>query len=63
MQLADHEAPASVERARAGIALVAALPVPTSLAAFPTATADPPRASPPGAPPGTLIAQHTSLLV
>lgn len=63
MQLADHEAPASVERPSAGIALVATQSVPASLAAFPTATADPPRAAPPGRPPGTLIAQHTSLLV
>ena len=63
MQLAKHAAPASVERASAGIAIVATQPVPASLAAFPTATADPPRVAPPGAPPGTLIAHHTSLLV
>ncbi|MBM4247489.1 MAG: hypothetical protein FJ148_27490 [Deltaproteobacteria bacterium] len=63
MQLAEHAAPASVGRASAGVALVATQPVPASLASFPTATADPPRVAPPGAPPGTLIAQHTSILV
>jgi len=62
-QLAERAAPASVERASVSVALVATQPVPASLASFPTATAGPPRVAPPGAPPGTLIAQHTALLV
>ena len=41
----------------------ASQPLPRSFAALATATKDPPRRVPLGAPPGTLIAQHTSLLV
>jgi len=63
VQLAQQQATPSAERASHDFELAAAQPVPTSLAAVATATTDPPRRVPLGAPPGTLITQHTSLLV
>ena len=63
VRIAERSAPPSIERTSQSFALAAARPVPAGIAALPTAAADPPRRVTPGAPPGTLIAQHTSLLV
>lgn len=63
MQLAEQQAAPSSERTSHDFQLVAAQPVAVGLAALATASFDPPRRVPLGAPPGTLIAQHTSLLV
>lgn len=62
MQVAWQQAAPSSERTSHDFQLVTAH-VPAGLAAFATANNDPPRPVPLGAPPGTLIAQHTSLLV
>lgn len=62
-QLAQQQATATTDRTSHAIQLVATVPVPTSLTTFVRATVDPPRPVPLGAPPGTLISQHTSLLV
>lgn len=63
VRTAERSAPPSIERTSQGFALAAARPVPRGIAALPIPAAEPPRRIPPGAPPGTLIAQHTSLLV
>lgn len=62
-QLAQQQATPSAERISHAFQLAAAQPVSAALAAVAIGTADPPRPVPRGAPPGTLIAQHTSLLV
>lgn len=62
-QLAPQQATPSAERASHAFQVAAAQPVAAALAAVAIGTADPPRRPALGAPPGTLIAQHTSLLV
>lgn len=62
-QLAQQQATPSSDQTSHAIQLVATVPVPASLTTFVRATVDPPRPVPLGAPPGTLISQHTSLLV
>lgn len=62
-QLTQQKAAPSSDRPSHAMQLVATRPVPARLASFATAALDPPRPVPLGAPPGTLIAQHTSLLV
>lgn len=62
-QLAQQRATTSSERVSDALQLAAAQPVATVLALPSSPSTDPPRQVPPGAPPGTLIAQHTSLLV
>lgn len=63
-QLSQQQAPPALERAADGIQVVATRPVPVVLAGLAPAPHDTPRRiDPAAAPPGTLIAQHTSLLV
>jgi len=62
-QLAQQRATPSGDRTSHAIQLVATVTVPASLAAFVRTAIEPPRPVPLGAPPGTLVTQHTSLLV
>jgi hypothetical protein len=62
-QVAQQQAAASSDRTSHAIQLVAAVPVPAGLATFVRTAIEPPRPVPLGAPPGTLVSQHTSLLV
>ncbi len=62
-QLAQQQATPSSDRTSHAIQLVATVPVPAGLATFVRTAVEPPRPVPLGAPPGTLLTQHTSLLV
>jgi len=62
-QLAPQRATPSSDRTGHAIQLVATVPVAAGLATFVRTAVEPPRPVPLGAPPGTLVTQHTSLLV
>lgn len=62
-QLAQQQATPSSDRTSHAIQLAATAMVPAGLTTFVRTAIEPPRPVPLGAPPGTLVSQHTSLLV